>query len=126
MKLQKHQLLGQASHRSESCIARFIFLLQRILRYWANMLNNKLGHYIQISKFLTENGPQTFNQLSLFLKNPNKASLKRDLDFLVKNEIITELSRGNITQRYTIAPSGITVLTFFNILPSKETIKTST
>ncbi len=90
------------------------------------MLNNKLGHYIQISKFLTENGPQTFNQLSLFLKNPNKASLKRDLDFLVKNEIITELSRGNITQRYTIAPSGITVLTFFNILPSKETIKTST
>jgi len=88
------------------------------------MLNNKLEHYVNIAKLLLEDGPQTLRQLNLFLKNPDNTSLERDLDFLVENEIIIEQSKDNITQMYSIAPSGIDILNFFNFVPSKEPIKT--
>lgn len=89
------------------------------------MLNSKLEHYVTIAKFLLEDGSQTLSQLNLFLKNSDNASLKGDLDFLVENEIIIEKSNDNITQRYSIAPSGIHILNFFNVVASKEPIKTS-
>jgi hypothetical protein len=89
------------------------------------MSNNKLEHYVNIAKLLLENGPQTISQLKLFLKNPDNASLKRELDFLVENEIIIKQSKDNVTQRYSIAPSGIDILNFFNVIPPKQPIKTA-
>jgi len=89
------------------------------------MLNNKLEHYVNIAKLLLEDDPQTLSQLNLFLKNPDNASLQRDLDFLVENEIIIKQSKDNVTQGYSIAPSGIDILNFFNVTPSKEPTKTA-
>ncbi len=88
------------------------------------MLTSKLSHYVNIAKLLLEDGPMTFNQLNFLLKNPNKVSLKRDLDFLAANKLITKQPSDHVAQYYEIAPSGINVLKFFNLVPSKEKIKT--
>jgi len=90
------------------------------------MSTGKLGHYTNIAKLLLENGPMTFNQLNEIQKDPDNSSLKRDLDFLLSNKIITEQSEDNLSHCYAVAPSGISILRFFNIIPPKETIKKDT
>jgi hypothetical protein len=89
------------------------------------MSTGKLVHYINIAKLLLENGPMTFNQLNAFLKNSNISLLKRDLDFLLLNKIITGPSEDDVSHCYAVAPSGISVLRFFNVIPLEGTIKTN-
>ena len=84
------------------------------------MPTSRLAHYIYIAKLLVESGPQTFNEISALTGNSNYHSLIRDLNFLSSIGAIKENTRD---ETYSIADSGIGVLHFFKITPSKETIK---
>ena len=84
------------------------------------MPTSRLEHYIYIAKLLVESGPQTFNGISSLTGNLNYDSLKQDLTFLLGIGAIEENTRD---ETYSISDSGIGVLHFFRITPSKETIK---
>ena len=84
------------------------------------MPTSRLEHYIYIAKHLVESGPQTFNEISSLTGTLNYDSLKQDLNFLSSIGAIKENTRD---ETYSIANSGIGVLHFFKIMPSKETIK---
>ena len=84
------------------------------------MPTSRLEHYIYITKLLVESGPQTFNGISSLTGNLNYDSLKQDLTFLSSIGAIEENTRD---ETYSISDSGIGVLHFFRITPSKETIK---
>jgi hypothetical protein len=84
------------------------------------MLTSRLEHYIYIAKLLLESRPKTFNEISALIGNLNYDSLKQDLNFLSSIGVIKENTRD---ETYSIADSGIGVLHFFRITPSKETIE---
>ena len=87
------------------------------------MPTSKLSHYVNVAKLLLEDGPKTFNQLTTLLENSDKSSLKRDLDFLIANKIITEGPIEDKSNRYAVTPTGINILRYFKIIPSTEGIK---
>ena len=87
------------------------------------MPTSKLSHYVNVAKLLLEDGPKTFNQLTTLLENSDNASLRRDLDFLIANKIITEGSMEDKSNCYAVTPTGINILRFFKIIPSPERIK---
>jgi hypothetical protein len=84
------------------------------------MPTSRLEHYIYIAKLLMESGPQTSNEISSLVGNFDYYTLKQDLNFLSSVGAIKENTRD---ETYSIADSGIGVLHFFNLTPSKETIK---
>jgi predicted transcriptional regulator len=80
------------------------------------MPSSKLELCIDIIKSLTESGPLTVDQLTLFLE-ANSPSLEKQLGFLVDQEMVKKEGAGlNVT--YTVAMRGIRVLKFFKVLPS--------
>lgn len=83
------------------------------------MLTSKLQRYVDITRSLRENGPQTLNQISTFLNDIDNTLLREELNFLLKIEIIKQ---NTISQKYSIAVQGINLLVFFKIMPSKETV----
>ena len=86
------------------------------------MPNSLLMQYIEIIKLLMEFGPQTMNQMSSFFGNHNTVDLEHVLDFLSESKIITRKSTGaNLS--YAITDRGIGILTFFNVNPSRATVK---
>ena len=86
------------------------------------MSTSRIMQYINITKLLMENGPQTIDQMRSLLRNHNPAVLKRDLDFLSESKIIIEeLTSGNLS--YAITERGIRVLTFFKLNPSRATLR---
>jgi len=84
------------------------------------MPTSKLEHYIFITKHLLESGPQTFEAISSIIGNLHNVSLKQDLNFLLSIGSIEEITTD---KTYSIANSGIKLLHFFKVMPSKETIK---
>ncbi len=86
------------------------------------MPTSKLMHYVKITKLLMENNNQTINQINSFFADHTPTKLRKDLDFLSENKILTKTPTGE-NQRYTIAKQGIGLLTFFKIRPSKSSIK---
>ena len=82
------------------------------------MHTTKLQEYINITKLLMEKGPQNFSQITSITRI-NKTFLDQDLKFLLGANLIFENLRG----QYSIAKSGINILTFFNIASSEKTIK---
>jgi hypothetical protein len=85
-----------------------------------DMPTSRLEHYINVAQLLAESGPQSFDELNSLIGNLPNDSLKQDLNFLLSIGSIEEDTKGGI---YSIANSGIEVLHFFKIMPSKETIK---
>ena len=86
------------------------------------MPTSLLMQYIKITKLLMEYGPQTISQISSFFRDLSSVDLERALDFLTESKIITREST-NVNLSYAITESGIGVLTFFKVKPSRPTIK---
>ena len=86
------------------------------------MPTSKLMQYVDITKLLMEFGPQTISQISSVLRNQTPDSLKRDLDFLSENKIVTQEPTGE-NLSYAIGERGVGLLTYFKIKPSRATIK---
>ena len=84
------------------------------------MLSNKLQDYINITKLLNEYGPQTFTEINSYFQNYDKTLLKRKIGFLKDAGLIKYDPTNHL---YEIDDPGVKVLSFFRIMPSKETIR---
>ena len=78
---------------------------------------SRLEHYIYIAKLLLDSGSQTFDGIGSLIGNLHNVSLKQDLNFLLSIGAIEENASDGT---YSIANSGIQVLHFFKIIPSKN------
>jgi predicted transcriptional regulator len=86
------------------------------------MQSSLLSDYIEVIKSLLENGPQTSSQMNSFFRNPTPAVLKKAIEFLSENKIISE-ETTNANLRYAITDRGIGILKFFKVMPSNAIIK---
>ncbi len=69
-----------------------------------------------------KNGPQSISQIKSSMRNLNSANLEHDLDFLLKNKIITQKMIGE-NLIYEITEQGIGLLDFFKLKSSSPLVK---
>ena len=84
------------------------------------MPTSRLEHYVNIAKLLVDSGPQPLDEIGSSISDLHYDSLKQDLNFLLS---IGAIEENTVDGTYSITNSGIEVLHFFKIIPSKETIK---
>ena len=80
-----------------------------------------LTQYIKIIQHLNEYGAQSIDQMSSSLGNLSPNVLKQAVAFLTENKIIGEVTGTDPS--YEITKRVIGVLTYFNVKPSRTTIK---
>jgi predicted transcriptional regulator len=76
------------------------------------MRRSHLEKYIEIIGILFQNGPLKPTPL-MYKANLNSNVLKKDLNFLVKQSLIEELTSGNVKTIFAITQKGINVLKYF-------------
>ena len=73
--------------------------------------------YIDILKVMAKNGPMKLTHI-MYKANVNCNVLKQNLDFLIQQNLIKELTivkrKNKMKMRYTITDKGRTVIKYFN------------
>ena len=76
------------------------------------MRRSHLEIYIEIIRVLAQKGPLKLTLL-MYKTNLNYGVLKRDLRFLLKQDLVEERTIGNFKPVFTVTQKGINVLKYF-------------